>query len=316
MPSDKSFDTDARVRARTAGVVEMTDPRDPSDTLPMPHLSVTDRLRLGRNSRAKVITSLRARLQLRSFPRIQMGLIVALTGAAGLLWSFLLHQAGVHSMVVRYPLALVGAYLVFLFLLWLWLRTNASDYSSVDGNLPDFRGAPSDGGGHVPQFHSGGGGDFGGGGADGNFDTAGSMVPHPTGSVGDASSLGDGLGNAAGEALGGLDELAVPILAVLLALGLALASLYVVYVAPELFAEILFDGTLSYTLYRRLRKTDSPHWLTSAVTRTVWPFVITAVFLMLVGAALSAYAPGAHTLSNAFHYVKPAPATSKHPSPR
>jgi hypothetical protein len=295
----------------------MTDPRDPGDTLPIQHLSVTDRLRVARNSRAKAITSLRARLQLRSFPRIQMALIVALTGATGLLWSFLLYQAGVDSMAMRYPLALIGAYFVFLFLLWLWLRTNASDYSSVDGsNLPDFGDAPSDGGGHVPQLRSGGGGDFGGGGADVNFDATGSLLSHSPGSVSDAPSLGDGLGNAAGDALGGLDELAVPIIAVLLALGLALASLYVVYVAPELFAEILFDGTLSYTLYRRLRKNDSPHWLTSAVTRTVWPFLITAVFLMFVGAALTAYAPGAHTLSEAFHYVKPASAMSKHVSPR
>lgn len=277
--------------------VHARDPRDPGDTLPLLHLSPTERLRSAHNSRAKVITSLRARLQLRSFPRMQMSLIVALTGAAGLLCSFLLHRAGMDSMVVRYPLALAGAYLVFLFLLWLWLRTNASDYTSLDGNVPDFGGTPSGGGAHLPGFRSGGGGDFGGGGADANFDAAGG-----------ASSLGDGLGNAAGDAVGGLDELAVPILAVILALGLALSSMYVVYVAPDLFAEILFDGTLSYTLYRRLRRTDSPNWLTSAVSRTVWPFAITAVFLMFVGAGLGTYAPGAHTLSEAFHYTKP-PAT-------
>ena len=76
--------------------------------------------------------------------------------------------------------------------------------------------------------------------------------------------------------------------------------------APGLFAEILFDGALSYTLYRRLRRRDSPHRLSTAFGQTAWPFGITAVFLMLVGAAMAAYAPGAHSIGEVAHYVNPA----------
>ena len=68
-----------------------------------------------------------------------MSQIVGLTGAAGLLFSYLMLEAGITSMAQRYPLALLAAYGVFLFRLWLWLRTKAEDY--VD--MPDLSGMPS-----------------------------------------------------------------------------------------------------------------------------------------------------------------------------
>ena len=96
-----------------------------------------------------------------SFPRLQMMLLVALTGGFGLLASFTLLHLGVSSMALRYPLALAFAYAFFLFLIWLWLRTNAQDYldaSDLTDLLPE--ATPS-----LGQMRSGGGGDFGGGGA-------------------------------------------------------------------------------------------------------------------------------------------------------
>src|SRR3569623_1670059 len=85
----------------------------------------------------------------------------------------------------------------------------------------------------------------GGGGASGSFDM-------PT--VSDASPLSDAVG-----AVGDADELAIPLLVIVFAAGLALASRYVVYVAPMLVAELLVDGALSNALYRRIKATDSPH---------------------------------------------------------
>jgi len=79
-----------------------------------------------------------------------------------------------------------------------------------------------------------------------------------------------------------------------------------VYLAPALFAELLFDGVLSYTLYRRLRTADSAHWLTTAFRRTIVPFALTALFLAIVGAAMGAWAPGAHTLGAVLHTSGPA----------
>lgn len=252
-----------------------------------------------RITRSLAIVRLQRQLERKSYPRLQMGFIVALTGAAGWLCSFLLLHTGVNSMALRYPLALGGAYVAFLFLLWVWLRTSASDYA----DLPDLTDlVPRGSGGPLPSMASGGGGDFGGGGASGSFggptwDDAAMEAPSEPGVL---SAVGDAAGSSFDA-----DELAIPLIAIALAVGLALASLYVVYLAPALFAELLFDGVLSYTLYRRLRTADSQHWLGTAFRRTVLPFGLTAVFLVAVGAALGAYAPGAHSLSEAFHYQAP-----------
>jgi hypothetical protein len=258
------------------------------------HIPMARTVRL---TRSLAIVRLKRQLERESYPRLQMGFIVSLTGAAGWLWSFVLLHIGVGSMALRYPLALVGAYGCFLFLLWLWLRTKADDYTDV----PDLGDAvdvlPSGPNVSLPTIHSGGGGDFAGGGASASFD--GSGIETST-SPGVLSAVGD----AAGSSLDA-DELAIPIIAIIaivLAIGLALASLYVVYLAPTLFAELLFDGALSYTLYRRLRNADSSHWLGTALRKTVLPFLLTAVFLAIVGAALTAFAPGTHTLGQALHY--------------
>lgn len=245
-----------------------------------------------RFTRSHLILRLRRRLEQEAFPRFQMGLIVGLTGAAGLLFSFLLLDAGMTSMALRYPLALLAAYGVFLVLLWLWLRTKAEDY--VD--IPDLSGpAPGGSGDCAPAFGEGGG-HFGGGGASGTFDAPASFAPAESDSP---------LAEAA-SAVGDADELAIPLIVLAFALGLALASLYVVYIAPMLFAELLVDGALSYALYRRIRGADSPHWLASAVRRTALPFLLTGGFVAAAGVAMAAYAPGAHSIGQVIQHAKDA----------
>ncbi|WP_374667165.1 hypothetical protein [Ramlibacter sp.] len=258
-----------------------------------------------RLTRAGAILHLQQRLQAQSYPRIQMGLIVAITGGAGLLASFLLLLAGVTSMAVRYPLALVCAYGAFLLMLWAWLRTQASDY--VDGAVDvadavsgsSGGGGGGGGGGSLGGWKPGGGGDFSGGGASASFDSPASSFAsvQPSGSGTSGSSK---LGDAVGELASG-DDILVPLVVLLAAIGLALASLYVVYMAPALFAELLFEGTLSYSLYRHPRKGDEPNWARTAVRRTALPFALTALFLCGVGAALGHLVPGAHTVGEALH---------------
>ena len=239
-----------------------------------------------------------------SFPRVQMGLIVALTGGFGLLASFAMLQFGMDSMAVRYPLALSFAYLFFLFLVWLWLRTNSDDYLEVP-NITDLvpRRGYSVG---TPDFKSGGGGDFGGGGATASFDGPATTLDEATSSP--LQSVGDSLGSAADA-----DELAIPLVAIALAIGIALASLYIVYIAPILFAEVLVDGALSYVLFRHLRGQDPQHWLASTFRRTAVPFATTAVFLIAVGAAMAAYAPGAKSVGQVMEYFSAQRAAREQP---
>ena len=150
--------------------------------------------------RARAIQRVKDRLTRESLPRMQMALIVALTGGFGLLASFTLLHLGMGAMAIRYPLAL----------------------------------------------------------------------------------------------------------SIALAFGIALASLYVAYIAPALFAEVLVDGALSYALFRHLRGQDPRHWLASTVRHTAAPFAVTAIFLVAVGAAMAAYAPGAKSVGQVIEHAKQA----------
>ncbi len=241
--------------------------------------------------RSVAVERMRQKLLSESFPRAQMALIVLLTGGCGLLASFAMLRYGMVSMALRYPLALGLAYLFFLFLIWLWLRTNAEDCLDI----PDFvSGVPSRSPSDLPGIRSGGGGDYAGGGASGEFEASAHLPFSGAASAGSDSSF-----SSVGDAVGSVtdaDEFAIPLLAIALAVGLACASLYVVYIAPVLFAEVLVDGALSYALFRHLRGHDPAHWLASTFRRTAVPFVITALFLAGMGAAMSAYAPGAHSV--------------------
>src|SRR5258707_15244763 len=103
------------------------------------------------------------------FVRFHMSLILAAVIASGVLTSKGLLDLGVHSLRLRYPLAVLGSYLVFLLLVRVWIW-----YVSIRGRAVDRLGGPDiDGGfggiglgGAGPSgFTKFGGGSSGGAGA-------------------------------------------------------------------------------------------------------------------------------------------------------
>lgn len=239
--------------------------------------------------RADIIHRVRARLLAKSFPRVQMALIVMLTGGFGFLSSFSLLALGVDSMAMRYPLALGFAYLFFLLLIWLWLRTSITDYADIPDIttfLPNNRTSAcvgewtgTDASGMSINLND-------------SMPTLKDEVSSPLGLVKDSVSM-----------VSDADEVVIPLLVVALLLGLAVASFYIIYIAPVIFAEVLVDGALSYALFRHLRNQAPQHWLSSTIRRTVLPFALTAAFASLMGAAMASYAPGAQSLGDVIAYA-------------
>lgn len=224
---------------------------------------------------------MRARLLRESFPRVQMFILVSLTGLAGFGASVAMLAAGVDTMALRYALAMGVAYLVFLLLLWLWLRTSAADYlDAVPYGGSDDNASAKDAEGDF----GGGGGSFDGGGASANVDFGAqdsvieAVADNPLGVVAEA------------------EEAAIPLVVILLAVGIALSSLFVIWSAPILFAEILVDALLAAGLYRRLRVLEPRHWMLAALKRTNVPFVLTTLTVAAVGWGMQAYAPDARSL--------------------
>ena len=239
---------------------------------------------------------MRLQIERDSFPRVQMFFLVTLTGAAGFLVSFVLLHAGVDAMWLRYPAAVGMAYLAFLFLLWLWLRTSGPDY--LDFADPSFMPMPrrSQAAG-TEDVYAGKGGDADGGGASGSFELSE-----------ENTAVAEGMADPVGEAIGSAaqaEDFAVPLVAIVLVAAMALSSLFVVYSAPLLFAELLVDGALAASLYRRLRGIERRHWLETAVRHTMVPFLITACFTAAGGWAMAQYAPGANSIGKVLLHAKP-----------
>lgn len=255
-------------------------------------MKATSAVRIG--SRTQLIHRIRRELERRSYPRLQMMLLVALTGGAGFLASFALLAYGVDSLSLRYPLAVGLAYLVFLFLLWLWLRAGPLDYDGFDDVVLEIIDAIPQPTARATNPMSGGGGRPGGGGSSGRWEASAQsepLVELPEASVPSLEAVADS------------DDAAIPVAVLLFVFGIGLtvllASVSIVYSAPLLFAEMIVDGVLAVTLYRRLRRIESRHWLQAAIRRTIVSFAITAALLAVGGWALAVYAPDARTLGEA-----------------
>lgn len=230
-------------------------------------------------ARQREVARIRRMLLRLQSPRLHMGAIVALTGLAGFLCSATLLHAGMGAMWQRYPTAVLAAYIVFLLLVWVWLRLRGDGGDGLD--LPDGGDA------HAPSGWHGGGGRSGGGGASASFDTDASPTELETLTLGDA--VPDGFD---------ADDGIFVAIAIAIAAAAALGAVWLVWAAPTLFAEILLDATLSAGLYRRLRHLQAEHWLVTAVRRTCWPFLLTAIVVAAVGALVQALVPGADSIGD------------------
>jgi len=79
----------------------------------------------------------------RALPRFTLGLILIFTGTAGFGLSVGLLKLGVTNMAVRYPVAVLGAYGVFLLLIRLWVELEKSQFNPDDAELQeDFQSTP------------------------------------------------------------------------------------------------------------------------------------------------------------------------------
>jgi hypothetical protein len=242
------------------------------------------------------IRRVRSKLERDSFPRLQMMLLVSLTGVSGFVASYIFLHAGLIEMWLRYLASFTFSYLVFLILLWLWLRTRAEDYADVS---VDFE-CPSSGSGGSGTCYSGKGGDFGGGGASGSFD----MQSENLLTIGESGgSVGEALGTVA-EA----EELAIPLFILALVGAMLFSSFlmlyFMIYSSPALFAELLVDGVLSASLYRRLRGFETRHWLETALRHTALPFALTAAIVSASGWVMALYAPEAHSIGDVISHFK------------
>jgi hypothetical protein len=213
---------------------------------------------------------------------------------------------GSDSLALRYLITLGVGYLGYLLVLRVWAGALVErDSPGLDGlgDLPvprSGKGLESDAPG--PSMQTGGGGDFGGGGASGEFSVD--------------NNAGEGLGDLASgalEAAGGADEgavVVVPVVAVFL-IGVAVlfgaGSLLLLYFGWEALLTVAVELAFSYVSARTAVRVVREGWL-SAVLRLTWKPLLGALFCaVLLGAAIDYFIPSAHSLPHAFRIIKASP---------
>lgn len=243
-------------------------------------------------TRGSEIARARQQLQRGGWPRLQMAVIVMVTAVAGLLAAHLLRLGGLDTMLLRYPLAVLVAYLTFLLLMWLWLHLRRNDVAEAVINSGGSGGSSSPNTG--PQW-GGQGGHSGGGGA------SASWAPATGSSAGTPSSDGSLLDLADGDA-------GVPVMALIavlaIAAGMLVAASWVIWSAPVLMAELLVDTAIAGGLYRRMQGMRAQGWWRLCLAHTFWPLIGVLVFSAGLGWVAQEIAPHANTLADVLQKVR------------
>jgi hypothetical protein len=167
----------------------------------------------------------------------------------------------------RYPLAVLGAYIIFLALLRIWVEIERAHFDPADPKLLatlEEKPQPPDFPPWKPEKRSW-------------LDWL---------DVPDFSGVDSPEGCAVGLLIGAL-------------VGLGILLITAVAGAPVLLGEVAVDLLLVSILYRRLKIAEREHWLAAAVRRTWLHALIAALLLALVGECVAILAPGSVSLGEA-----------------
>ena len=243
---------------------------------------------------------LRRRLQKRHWLRLHAALTGGISlGVMSLLSLALLH-AGVHSMAVRYGVALVAGYLLYLLLVRLWagcMLRRDWDVGDVPSDTPGFSGSSGKSGAvDAAGFESGQGGSYGGGGAGGQWDGGAHLGELPS------PSSGSGLPDVDLSGVDGLDEgaiVVVPVLLVFAALLVAVTgtgSLLWLVFGADLFLTVAVEVAFALLMARTLYVVEREGWLLAALRISWKPVLGALVTAVVLGAMADWFFPQADTL--------------------
>jgi hypothetical protein len=259
------------------------------------------------------------RFKSRQHLRLHMSLILLATVGSGLLATRIMLALHLKNVVVRYPLAVIFAYLTFFVSVKLWLQymascaaargSRGSSTTSLD-LFSNTSGSGSSGSGKIAGVFRGGGGGFGGGGASGSFEANAVVAESSGAALSTGADTGGGVAQAAGGSAGevvsdiDLDKGWL----VVLALGAIFAvifgaGIFLIYEAPIILSEAAFNFILAAGLVRGAHRIHSGDWVGSVFQATWIPLTLTLLLSLLAGYLIHHYFPGVTRLSELLKHI-------------
>ncbi len=240
--------------------------------------------------RERLLVQLRKHFAIRRSPRATMSAILMATGIAGFVTSIAMLKFGIVQMGVRYPLAVLFAWGIFVALVRAWAARESAHF-----RMEEHLGDPMHGE-RIP---------------------ARGKITHERRSKrrgGDDSIWGwvDWLNLTDlfdAEAAGCIAGVAVMILITLVA-GAILTVAGLIGGAEVVFAELFLDAVLITALSKRLRKLKPRWWVAGVLRQTMWPVLLTAFSLTAGGIILQKIAPEAKSIGGVWRHYHPAPEPS------
>lgn len=222
--------------------------------------------------RERLVETMRRRWVAGGGKRGPMRLILLATALAGFAASALMLRLGVRHMELRYPLAVLAGYLVFLVLVRVWAEVERRQFESQQEVEALLASAPSEPPLRWPSASLDGGKRKG-------WDWTDVIDP--------VFDLEDPQGCLIGLIL----------LAVVFVLGGTIVAIGgVIGSAEVLLAEVILDGMLVAALSRRLQHLERRWWVESVLSQTIKPVVGTLLFLAIAGFVLQQLYPEAHSI--------------------
>lgn len=226
-----------------------------------------------------------------------------------LMWgtSHLQMVMGSESLALRYGVTLGVGYLGFLLVLRWWAGMLVGEDSGVDGSVDlgdggdlaiDAASNAADAVGSV--FRSGGGGDFGGGGAQADFSDAGGGIVEAAGEV----------ASGALEAAGSADEgaiVVVPVVAVFLigcAVVLSGGWIMLLFFGWDVLLAVAVEIAFGYVAGRTAVRVAREGWLSAAVRLTWKPLLGALLCAVLLGGLVDFFVPQAESLPHAIRLLR------------
>ena len=223
-------------------------------------------------------TALEEYFNKRSRPKITLGFLLILTGLIGFLISFTLLHLGLDHMYIRYPVAVLGAYVAFLAMIRIWVEVERSKF---DPDAPELKNALADT--DISVYPT-------------------TLLPRTSPQRSDHGSWLEWLDFSAVDVF---DFEAGCLGAILVAALIGLITFLIVTIvdAPALLSEVFLDAFLVSALYRRLRIASKEHWLGTAIRKTWITAVCIAAVLAFVGWFLQRLAPETRSIGPAIQRI-------------